>query len=265
MLRELAKKHYVGLPTTFRYRGEEPSRIEALSDSCFALAIGLLLISTKSPDTFDELVNFTYDLFPFALCMLMIMWVWFQHFTFFIRYGLRNSVIVAFNTVLLLIILFYVYPLKFLARLLTQIYSSLFGQLFGIDGSVSSVTDADGRNMPELMMIYGTGVAGIFIVLMFMYRYALKNKEELGLNEIEIFETRTSIYGNLLMASIPLLSVLLSVVIRHPVIAGIIGGITYLLYWPVMSVFSRITTKKRKSFMKKATSIGFITSPDSAD
>jgi hypothetical protein len=91
MLRTLAKKHYLGMASTFRYRGEEPSRIEALSDSCFALAIGLLLISTKSPDTFEELFDFTRDLIPVALCLTMIMLVWHQHFIFFIRYGFRNA------------------------------------------------------------------------------------------------------------------------------------------------------------------------------
>jgi hypothetical protein len=100
---------------------------------------------------------------------------------------------------------------------------------------------------------------------MFMYRYALKNKDELGLNEMEVFETRTSIHGNLLMGSIPLLSILLSFIIPHPVIAGIVGGMTYLLYWPAMVVFSRAVTKRRKLLLEKTSSIGFMTPSDLTD
>lgn len=259
MLRDLTKKHYIGLSSTFRFRGEEPSRIEALSDSCFALAVGLLLISTKSPDSFDDLIGFTRDLVPFALCLTMIMWVWYQHFIFFIRYGFRNSVIVGFNTILLLIVLFYVYPLKFLAKFLSQIYGSLLGKLFGLSssGTALSASNMNGSDMPHLMIIYGAGVSGIFLVLMFMYRYALKNKEELQLSAIEVFETKISIYGNLLMAFVPLLSIVLVLIIPHPVIAGIVGGVTYLLYWPVMSIFVRKTSKKRKRLLEQAPVIGF--------
>ncbi|HEX5170295.1 MAG TPA: hypothetical protein VFW11_14055 [Cyclobacteriaceae bacterium] len=163
---------------------------------------------------------------------------------------------VAYNTILLLIILFYVYPLKFLAKLLTQIYGSLLGKLFGLTMPINHIS-TEGRNLPELMIIYGAGVSGIFIVLMFMYRYALKNKEELGLNDIEVFETRISIKANLLMAGIPMLSALLALIIGHPAIAGTVGGITYLLYWPVMTIFGKKTSKQRKQILEKSTSIGF--------
>ena len=259
MLRDLTKKHYVGLNNNFRFRGEEPSRIEALSDSCFALAVGLLIISSKSPDTFDELVNFTKDLLPFGLCMAMIMWVWYQHFIFFLRYGFRNSIIVSFNTLLLLIILFYVYPLKFLATLLTKIYGNLFAKLFGFEITIDRTMEAStqGNSMPVLMIIYSAVVAGIFLVLTLMYRYALKRSEELSLNEIEIFETKASIYNNLLMASVPMLSILLVLIIPHPVIAGTIGGFTYMLYWPVMIIYTKRVNKKRKQITDHSAPIGF--------
>lgn len=251
MLRTLAKKHHLGMSSTFRYRGEEPSRIEALSDSCFALAIGLLLISTKSPDTFDELFNFTKDLIPFALCMTMIMWVWHQHFIFFIRYGFRNPVIVTWNSVLLMIILFYVYPLKFLARFLVNIYGGLLGNLFGMNINMNDVQLTQGDDLSALMITYSCGVVGIFLVLMFMYRYALKRSDELELNEIEVFETKLSVKSNFLMASIPLLSILLVLIIPHPIIGAIVGGCTYFLYWPVMTIHAKRTDRQRKILLEE--------------
>lgn len=65
MIRETVKNHYVGMNAEFRYRGEEPTRIETLSDAGFALAIGLLLISTTAPTDFKKLVEFTKDLIPY--------------------------------------------------------------------------------------------------------------------------------------------------------------------------------------------------------
>ena len=256
MLRTLAKKHYLGMASTFRYRGEEPSRIEALSDSCFALAIGLLLISTKSPDTFDELFDFTKDLIPFALCLAMIMLVWYQHFIFFIRYGFRNSVIVALNSLLLLILLFYVYPLKFLAKFLTNVYGTLLGKLVGSDIHVNNIQLTDAGDMPALMITYGWGVAGIFIVLMLMYRYALKHAEELDLNEMEIFETKTSITSNMLMAGIALLSILFALIVPNPIIGGFLAGCSYLMCWPVMTIFAKGRNKLRKAHLEKLNTTG---------
>lgn len=246
MVREVLKNHYIGMNKEFRYRGEEPTRIETLSDAGFALAIGLLLISTSSPTTFSELLQFTADVIPFGLCISLIMFVWYEHFKFFIRYGFRNRTIVFLNTLLLFIILFYVYPLKFLSRLLMKIY----GEIFGYDASHSIYqTHITTQEVPQLMIIYGFGAAAIFLTLMFMYRYALKNAEELELNELEVFDTRVSVYSNLLMTSIPLLSVFLALVIPNPGIASAVSGFSYFLYTPAMIIFGRTMDKKRKAIL----------------
>lgn len=252
MLRTIAKKHYIGMNAEFRYRGEEPTRIEALSDAGFALAIGLLLISTQSPGNFSELLEFTRDIIPFALCIALIMLVWFQHFIFFLRYGFRNSVIVVLNTILIFIILFYVYPLKFLAKLLVLIYGSLLGRALGMDLHLSEAMQGmmGKGDMGVLMTIYGLGAAGIFLVLMFMYRYALKHADELELNAIEVFDTRASVYANLIMASIPLLSVLVALLVPHHVAGPALSGFIYLLYWPAMTVFGKRNTRKRKALLQ---------------
>ena len=70
MLRDAIKKHYLGMNQGFRYRGEEPGRLENFSDAVFALAITLLLISTTPPTNFEQIKRFTYDLIPFLLCIV---------------------------------------------------------------------------------------------------------------------------------------------------------------------------------------------------
>jgi hypothetical protein len=248
MIREAMKNHYIGMNKEFRYRGEEATRVETLSDACFALAIGLLLISTSPPTNFDQLMQFTRDLIPFAICMVLISLVWYEHFKFFVRYGFRNGSIVALNTVLLFLILFYVYPLKFLFRLLIDIYGALFGRMFGFDISMKGVFDGviDSSQMPFLMVTYGLGASGIFIVLMLMYRYAYKRAVELELTQIEIFDTKMSIQTNLLMASVPLFSSLLALIIPNSLWAATISGFVYFLYIPIMMIFSKRVDKARK-------------------
>ncbi len=66
MIRQIFKKKTVQKKGHFRLRGMDHTRIEGLSDGVFAIAIALLLISAKVPETFDELVTFIYDFVPFG-------------------------------------------------------------------------------------------------------------------------------------------------------------------------------------------------------
>lgn len=48
----------------------------------------------------------------------MLVWIWFEQHKFFRRYGLQDGTTVTLNVILLFVVLFYVYPLKFLFGLL---------------------------------------------------------------------------------------------------------------------------------------------------
>ena len=103
MLREGLKKHNIGLNKEFRHRGEEPGRLENFSDAVFALAITLLLISTSPPTNFQQIQRFVIDLIPFFLCVVFIMLIWYEHYIFYLRYGLRHGKIIVLNTLFLII------------------------------------------------------------------------------------------------------------------------------------------------------------------
>ena len=55
----------------------------------------------------------------------MVSWIWHQHNLFFRRYGLQDAWTTFLNCVLLFVVLFYVFPLKFLTL-------TLVGRLTGI-------------------------------------------------------------------------------------------------------------------------------------
>lgn len=252
MIRESLQKHFIGMNKEFRHRGEEPGRIETISDAVFALAIALLLISTSAPKKFDDIVQFTYELVPFAFCIALIILIWFEHYIFFLRYGFRNAKIVFMNTIFLFIVLYYVYPLKFLTKMLSLPIMYWFSGNRQFIGDLQEMIRAD--EVASLMIIYGLGAAAIFLVLAWMYDYAYKKSDELELNEIEKFDTKANRRANILMASIPVLSVSITILFQNSIYIGAYAGFSYFLYTPLMFWNARRTDLRRKKLLEEMSS-----------
>jgi uncharacterized membrane protein len=162
--------------TKFQLRGREVSRVEAFSDVVFGFALTLIVVSLEVPQTFHELMQIMRGFTGFAICFAILTWVWHCHHTFFRRYALTDEYTIFLNTVLLFLVLFYTYPLKF-------IFSIVTGQVSGSYG--------DART---LFLIYGLGFAGIFALFFLMYRHAWSKREELELNEYERHDTVTAMW-----------------------------------------------------------------------
>ncbi len=232
----------------FRYRGVEPGRLENFSDACFALAITLLLISTSPPTNFMQLKKFLFDLIPFVLCITLIVSIWYQHFIFFYRYGLRDSSVVTLNAMFLIIVLFFVYPLKFLTKLALFPIALVF-EIEWLFNDLKGMISA--RDMSDLMIIYGVGAAATSFVLMRMYGYALRRKEELQLTELEQLDTRMSVRTNFWVGVIPLISAGTALLFYGHWLGGMIPGFVYMLYGPVMYFHVRRMTRQRHDLLTK--------------
>ena len=248
MIRESLGNHLIKPDDHFRFRGKEPGRLENLSDGVFALAITLLLISTSAPTTFNQVKQFVCELIPFTICIVLIVLIWWEHVAFFYRYGIRDAKIVFLNTTFLILLLFYVYPLKFLWRMLTLYPLSRILNQPDLSENLSPMLRST-SDTASLMIIYGVGLASVFFVLALMYRHALAKSETLGFNSIEKFDTRSSIRTNLLMSAIPTLSLILAIILKDNRYVGLISGFTYMLYMPVMFTHGYLMAKRREKLI----------------
>jgi uncharacterized membrane protein len=246
-----AFKSVVGLDPNFYYRGEQQTRVETFSDAVFALAITLLVLSATIPETFEELWVSLEDVIPFAICVALIVIIWFEHYIFFLKYGLQDKLTILLNTILLFLLLVYVYPLKFLARFLTEIYGGIFGFT---EADFSRFGEYSHQNLKWLMINYSLGAFAIFLVLAFMYLRAYKMSSALKLNKYENYITRTNVIAKLLLCIIPLISTIITWIDPWGnYFTTMLSGFIYFLYIPVMIIFGRFVSKRAKEIVKNDT------------
>jgi uncharacterized membrane protein len=176
-------------------RRREVSRVEGFSDAMFAFAITLLVVSLEVPKTFDELLAAIRGFPAFAVCFALLFQVWWRHYKFFRAYDLEDGPVIAMTGVLLFVVLFYVYPLKFL-------WAVVFAE-----------------------------VAGTFGILAAMYRHAYAHRTALNLTPAEVIDTQLQIYSNLGLVAVGLTSMAIAAIMARvaPQLVGIAGYVYFLI------------------------------------
>jgi len=243
MIREQMIGTAVGRRGEFRWRGHEISRIEGLSDAVFAFAITLLVVSLEVPKTFSELAETMHGFGAFLISFLLLFAVWFNQYKFFRRYGLRDTTTVLLNAALLFVVLFYVYPLKFLFSFLIDRFTGGHGEVRLPNGNVAPMLESDNQ-FASLMVIFDLGYLAVFGVFVLLFWHAYRKRQELELNELERFDTRESIQESALNCGIAVVSLMI-VFIGGAGRAGL-AGMAYMLTPVVMSVNGMIMGKRRK-------------------
>ncbi len=239
--RSLAQREFGG-EEGFSWRGQEVLRIESLADVAFGFALTLLVVSLEVPNTFDELLATMRGFFAFAISGLLLYMVWTDHYKFFRRYGLKDNFTMHLSAVLLFVVLFYVYPLKFL-------FTAVMDQLLGFSTQVGSspgdvLETIEPGQWPLLIVIFGAGfvVVQLVFVLLYWRAYALRDILELDAYEASI--TRQEIQGFLILAGIGLASITIALLGGQEAIAW--SGWVYLLSWPLMVIHGYIMAQRRR-------------------
>ena len=190
----------------FHWRGKEVSRLENLTDAVFGFALTLLVVSTEVPRNFADLVQVFRSFPAFVACFAILLLFWNEHYKFFRRYGLEDLFTRTVNYLILLLVLFSVYPLKF-----------LFNAWLGGNSGINSLDQ-----LFFIYRVYGLGFVSLWMLYALMQGHVLRHREQLRLNEVELIITRLQLNEFRLQVLVCFLSVGLTYVTSLPWLPGVI-------------------------------------------
>jgi len=214
------------------WRSHEVTRIEAFSDAVFAFAVSLLVISLEVPKSSKEMLESLWGFIPFTLSFLIIFWIWRTQYKFFRRYGLHDRATLAINSLLLIITLGFVYPLKFL-------FSTIF---------LPNTFSYRPEDMAPMVMLYNGGFAAIEFIFCCMYLNAYFKRTTINLTPVETFETSSFAIGYLIPACVSCIALFIAFLERN---SGPDKINTCYLAYALLGIFMPLFDSRRKKLYKK--------------
>ena len=186
----------------FRLRGIDMTRTETFTDAAFAFALTLLVVSIDAiPSTYEELWLAVQGVPAFGLACALLFLFWHGHWSWSRRFGLEDLPSMVLSYFLVFVMLFYVYPMKFVTSIFVV---WITGDRVGVGATINSAEELYGT-----FTIYSIGfVALCFIVLLLNLR-AWKLRDELRLNTVERYATRTEIGTWIILAMVGVIAILL--------------------------------------------------------
>jgi uncharacterized membrane protein len=198
-----------------------------------------MVVSLEVPHNYGELMHAMRGFVPFAACFATLFMIWSYQRLFFRRYGLQDALTLTLNGVLLFVVLFYVYPLKFLFTLL---FEQLMGNQTAFEEAFPQATGVS--DVSTLMVIYSLGYLAVFVVFALLYRHAYAKRAALDLTELECFDTRVDMQSHLISVGFAFVSILIALSgIKN---APFYSGIVYALMAPTFPIFHSLMGRRRR-------------------
>lgn len=179
------------------------TRLEFFSDAVFAFSATLLVVALEVPHTYPELEERLWGFLAFGMSFLALTLIWSTHHAYFRRYQLADRATIALNAILLFVVLFYVYPLKFMTV-------SLVDVVFRLHPERRMEMFRDENDLARMFVVYGLGFLAVFACFSLLYRHAARSADVLGLDAWRLHEARMLQRHYLMMAGVGLLSVALA-------------------------------------------------------
>jgi len=227
----------------FRWRGTDVSRVEGFTDAVFAFAVTLLVVALEVPHSFEGLMDVVRGFPAFVICFTFLMQFWNSHYKYHRRYGLDDAFSRIMTMAILVLVLFFVYPLKFLFTYLTTLVFHLHMHEVQVPESFAQIQ--------SVYVIYGAGFAGVWGLYAALYLHAWHKRDELALDEVERLHTRSTLIEKCLYVFVCLLSVLIALVGT----SDSAPGYTYFLLGPVLTANGWYHGRKVRALMATRVSV----------
>jgi uncharacterized membrane protein len=186
----------------------DSKRVEAFSDGVFAFAATLMVVSLDLNQSFVLMESKLSSFISFGVSFFVLVMLWKVHYNFFRRTDYMDDWIIAFNAILLFVVLYYVFPLKSLVN------SFLGKEKITMDG------------LANLFELYSVGFLMIFLCLALMYYRAYRKTKSMDRSLYLLFYARHfSIYVGIALISIALSGFKIGIIFGFP-------GIVYILLGP---------------------------------
>jgi len=199
------------------------SRLEGFSDAVFAFAATLLVVSLDIPDTFQELTSQLKGFVAFGISFFALVLIWKVHYNYFRRITKIDNWIIGLNMLMVFVLLFYIYPLKFLITL------PFIGD--GIQLNEFS----------QLFQLYGLGFCLVFgsVALLYVRSMKIEDGEEKKLEFL--FHARH--FGTFVITAI------VSIILAYANVGLVYGlpGFAYGLIGPLAALNGKWLKKKKSS------------------
>ena len=185
------------------------NRVEAFSDGVFAFAATLMVVSLDLNKSFVLMESKVSSFISFGVSFFVLVMLWKVHYNFFRRTKYMDDWIIAFNAILLFVVLYYVFPLK-----------SLINSFLGKEPITM-------EGLASLFKLYSGGFMMIFLCLTLMYYRAYKKTKSMDKAMALLFYARHfAIYVGVALLSIALSGFKIGITFGFP-------GVIYFLLGPL--------------------------------